>query len=446
MRMGNYFWLVFLSLISFNAFSADYFWFSQDNYVSATSSSASGMCSLIADKASKSPPADTYTYTGNSLRAVNSVVFQCQIKFKHTSGDEYTKEYGIQRDGQSCPTGTKYNEAKGECASENPCADKAGQSVNVARSGTAPDAFATIVTNDKGKGTIATPSSSCMNSCAVTTTNMKCAFNTTGKYRCRAEAIYSGSSCGTSDSSMDAADTSSFEAPKTDKTAQNCIYTTDANGNQVCSSSKEVSTEGQKCGTFNGQQICKDSQPNSEKQKIDTTVKEEKKPDGSSTTTKTDTKTETKCDGVKSCTTTTTTTTTVTNKDKDGNGTSSTSTCTGDKCDKTNTGTSSGTGEGEGEEEGGDMEAQDWYQSGDDTYQSVFANFSDKVQQLPIKQASASFFDYNPGGACKVYNMNVWFVKANFSGFCDGTIPWDAIRAVLLASAAFFAFRIAILD
>lgn len=443
MRMGNYLWLVFLSLISFNAFSADYYY--EATSIGGRFTSASSACKAIGDLYTKNSNGDQ-TWTLSSMR-VSGNEYNCNFDVKYKSGSSAKIEDGrAYRRGDSCPSGGTLDSQLGECKSSNPCEALSGQSVNVARSGTAPDAFATIVTNDKGKGTIATPSTSCMNSCSVTTTNMKCAFNTTGKYRCRAEAIYSGTACGTSDSSMDAADTSSFEAPKTDKQAQNCIYTTDANGNQVCSSSTEVSTEGQKCGTFNGQQVCKDSQPNSEKKKIDTTVKEEKKPDGSSTTTKTDTKTETKCDGVKSCTTTTTTTTTVTNKDKDGNGTSSTSTCTGDKCDKTNTGSSSGTGEGEGEEEGGDMEAQDWYQSGDDTYQSVFANFSDKVQQLPIKQASASFFDYNPGGACKVYNMNVWFVKANFSGFCDGTIPWDAIRAVLLASAAFFAFRIAILD
>jgi len=440
MRMGNYLWLVFLSLVSSYTYSADYYWNVSGYSGQYSSPAAACEAKRIAQTAYKSSTAELTQSNLANCVGVNST--GAKINFATSA-----------RFGDSCPNGGTYNSKDGTCSTkppEDPCAGKVGQSTPFSKSGSGADGYMSIFDDGKGGKASAPSQTGCFNGCAASTAQQKCTVKVAGSYFCRGTAYYTGSACGTSTSpnSLDSSDTSAFPDAKTISDKKPCVYTTSSDGSQTCTSETSTEKEGQNCGTFNGTTVCADKKPNSEKMKIDTNVSETSNPDGSKTSTKVDVSTKTVCTAVQTCTTTTVTTTTKTTYDKDGKETGSTTTSnTTTGGGKTNAGTDGKGGSGDGEgEEGGVYSAQDWYKEGDDTYKSVLSDFSSKVQSLPIKNASTQFFTYNPSGNCPIYNFNVWFVKASFDGFCSNAIPWAAIRAVILATAAFFAFRIALLD
>jgi hypothetical protein len=134
-----------------------------------------------------------------------------------------------------------------------------------------------------------------------------------------------------------------------------------------------------------------------------------------------------------------------------GGGTGGTDPGTGDG--GTDPGTGGGTGGSGGSDgDGGDDStctgeecAQDWYQPGERTMETVMQGFTDRVQSSAVVQATDRFFTMNVGGSCPVWSVNAWVFTIVIDQHCSNNIPWAAIRAVLLACAGFVAFRWAFL-
>lgn len=231
---------------------------------------------------------------------------------------------------------------------------------------------------------------------------------------------------------------------------QPCTYVLDGEGRKVCSSSKWNSTPGQNsCGSVNGEWVCVGKAPTSNGINIGTIISTAQNSDGTTTTTKDDTVTQTKCIGANSCTTQTTNNRTVTINNSDGTVKSQTGTCTGAACSSDGKGDTDGDGLSDcvgyscTEEEG--VGAQDWHEKSEDTYGSVMSAFSDRVKGAPVMTAGDQFFAFNPSGACPRWDVQVWVFDVVLDQHCSTDIPWDAIKAIILACAGFVAFRWAFL-
>lgn len=231
-----------------------------------------------------------------------------------------------------------------------------------------------------------------------------------------------------------------------------CTYVSAPDGSQTCVSTSGIAKEGKtQCGTVNGVLTCSDSlaKPVSNGIIVWTKVNSEGLGDGKTKITKTDTMTSYSCGSGKStCTSSTSTSTTVTIKDGNGNTESVTGSCTGSACPDKN-GNPDGDGDGFGDCVGNDcaedatIGGQDWYEKGDDTYSSVIGEFADGIKQTPVVSGLDNFLTVSVGGTCPVWQVSVWVFDIRLDQWCQSGIPWELIRAVVLACAAFLAFRIA---
>src|SRR5690606_40851547 len=88
---------------------------------------------------------------------------------------------------------------------------------------------------------------------------------------------------------------------------------------------------------------------------------------------------------------------------------------------------------------------QDWFEPGEDTFASVLEKFSTDVLATPIASQSTNFMTFNASGSCPRWSVNAWVFDIRLEQLCTGDIPWGAIKAIILAAAAFFSFRIAFL-
>lgn len=444
MRLGNYLWIFALLIsatLSTNVFAVDYWWSVTYSGVSSTvkHSSPSAGCNAIKVSFGSS----TWVQTMTPVKQTD-ILYRCLAKGQ---GQPDTFYGSVTRKGDSCPQGSEYNSETGECAApENPCSDKAGQSTNWSRSGTAPDGEVTIV-----NGMIFPPTTGCVDSCAIETDRRDCTARTTGAYFCSGTGIFTGQQCSTSGTGSEFTPEDTFESPdpQTIKEDKPCVYS--SNGNkQVCTSVKSEEVEGKVCGKrADGTEFCTTTPPKKTGVDISTEVSTETHSDGSTTTTKTDTATSTKCEGINNCTTKTATTTTVINKNPDGDTTSTDSKCQGSACGSSFNPDSDGDGLGDctGDDcgAGGGGEGQDWYTPTGDTFGSVLTEFVGKVQQTPVASQTSSFLTFRATGSCPRWSVSVWVFDIDIDQLCNGDIPWNAIKAVILAAAGFFAFRIALL-
>lgn len=384
------------------------------------------------------------TYEGISMSSATAAI----CRYKNVSTGNVSQFASVRRYGTSCPEKTEYNSSTGRCDTkeepQDPCSGKAGQSTPFSKSGTGPDGYMSIFDASGGKKS-APAQTGCFNGCAASTAQQKCTVKVAGSYFCRGTAYYTGAACGTSTSpTLDTSDTSSFPDAQTISDKKPCVYTTGADGAQTCTSETSTEKEGQNCGTFNGQTICADKVPNSEKMKIDTNVSETSNPDGSKVVTKQDLSTKTVCTAVQTCTTTTVTTTTKITKDKDGNTTSSTTTTntttgTGGKNDGKGTG-AEGEGGGEGTEEGGELATPE-LEEGDD-YADSNKKYFDRINASPLAQAVTGI-QFPEGGSCSFPSVTVAYLGTiGFNDFCAQATDWLApLRVVMLAVYGFISLR-----
>jgi hypothetical protein len=472
MRSFNYCWVLLLLIISFPLFvqAADYAWYS--SYWNISRSTPMAVCIAMN---SGSSTGMTFTMESNGIEGY------CKYNGVNYNGF-------VQRTGNSCPAGSAYNSSTGVCVSttceqnwsggEKVFSHSKGQCVKYPN--LSPQEYCTWASGKGSSYSQATVSSNSadgpqqyvdtVNKCVTSTQSAECTSRVNkdgaGSYSCKVTGAYTGQYNPAATNNPDGyCPTGNCQeppevpdvptpTPQEIKDSQPCNYASDGNGGLICSSSSSTQKEGtSNCGTVNGVWKCISKAPTNNGIDVITTVKTTTNPDNSTTTTKTDKATVTSCTGIGSCTTTTTTTTTTTNKDGSGTTTSVKGTCSGPQCPDKNTnpdgdgdgfgdciGSDCGTGEGEG---GG---AADWYEPGDDTYQSVIEAYADRIADTPVIGGVSNFLTFTPSGACPVYSVNAWVFNIRLDQWCEGsTIPWDLIKAVILACCAFFAFRIAFL-
>ncbi|MGR3611031.1 MAG: hypothetical protein ACU0BN_19550 [Sulfitobacter sp.] len=233
---------------------------------------------------------------------------------------------------------------------------------------------------------------------------------------------------------------------------QPCTYVYDGEGRKVCSSSNfNYSPGNSSCGTVNGTFQCIGKAPTTNGIVIDTTVTDTTNPDGSKTSVKKDTATQIVCNSPKPCVSTTTTNTTTTNYNSNGAKTGQSTSCTGPACSADGKGDKDGDGLSDcavgqcSEEEGVSVGAQDWHEKGDETFATAFEGFTSRVSSAPVMKAGDKFFAFNPSGSCPVWSVNTWVFSFTLDQHCSTDIPWDVIKAIIMACAGFVAFRWALL-
>jgi len=72
-----------------------------------------------------------------------------------------------------------------------------------------------------------------------------------------------------------------------------------------------------------------------------------------------------------------------------------------------------------------------------------FGPLGDGIKQTPVVSGLDNFLTVSVGGSCPVWQVSVWVFDIRLDQWCQSGIPWELIRAVVLACAAFLAFRIA---
>jgi len=355
------------------------------------------------------------------------------------------KQYYVDRRGTSCPEGTEYDPAIGNCAvPDNPCAALAGTYDRFSKAGIAPDSFVSIASN----GYAIPQRQGCKDGCAAQMTDIRGKTRVSGEYLYTGSMMYTGDQCTVTGSGDELVpDEGQNVEPQVIKEDVPCVYS--ASGDkQVCQSAKTEEIEGRSCGTVNGVETCVPTVPSKNGIDITTEVTEQMLEDGSTVTTKKDTATVTKCEGINNCTTTTATTTTTSRTDANGTTTGTETACTGKACPSSGNPDSDGDGVGDctGDDcgAGGGGEGQDWYTPTGDTFGSVLTEFVGKVQQTPVASQTSSFLTFRATGSCPRWSVSAWVFDIDIDQLCSGDIPWNAIKAVILAAAGFFAFRIAL--
>lgn len=82
------------------------------------------------------------------------------------------------------------------------------------------------------------------------------------------------------------------------------------------------------------------------------------------------------------------------------------------------------------------------------TFSGVLNSFVTSVQQQPFYSAASNFFTVTlPGGNCPVWSAHVWVFQITFDQQCSAAMQniWPFISAMVIACAAFLAFRWAFL-
>src|SRR5690606_24962502 len=124
--------------------------------------------------------------------------------------------------------------------------------------------------------------------------------------------------------------------------------------------------------------------------------------------------------------------------------------CSGPACSTGGKGDADGDGLGDCitgncEEDGAEIGAQGWYEGSELTVAGVLGDFVSRVQSAGVVQGAQQFFTIAPSGNCPVWSAQAWVFEVQLDQHCSVEVPWDLIRAVLLACAGFVAFRWAFL-
>lgn len=397
------------------------------------------------------------TTTLASMRKESSEIFTCVLRITYQSGavdivDNYLRAI---RSGNSCQDGATYNETNGEC--EKPpepepskCEGRAGQQRTFQKKGTIGDGWFSVTGNGFGVH----PQENCVEGCQAWTEGVKCKYNNLigNVYLCRGTANLTGAECGTSGADAEETDDKTLPEPDRIVDKKPCVYKTNQDGTQTCESESSDYQDGQHCGDVNGVRKCLDKAPEKNGIDIRTDIKTEPTSDGGTKTTKTDVTTKTECKNGK-CSTSTTTRTTTTTKDANGKTSSVSGTCTGKDCKEKNEdpdGDGLGGGKCTGKDCGDDpfdegMGEGGFYEPGTDTFESVLTTFQAGVKGIPVVQGAGNFLAFSPSGSCPSGSINVMGMPVQLDQWCGSTIPWELIKSVIMAVAAFLAYRIAFL-
>lgn len=237
--------------------------------------------------------------------------------------------------------------------------------------------------------------------------------------------------------------------PATSKDETPCVYTTQPDGTQVCTSTTSSATSSVSECTYgpNGY-ICNGERPSSATTVIDSAVVTTTAPDGSSTTVKTDTATKVTCSGSlpSDCTSTQATTTTTTRKNPSGAVTNTTVGCVGSACPGSGNPDSDGDGLGDciggvcGGANFGAAQFSEFPEVQD--YSESTTGFINTINQSAFIQAVKNI-QVPSGGACSLPSAQTFFGTISFDSFCDiadDIIDW--VSGLILAIYGFAAIRI----
>jgi len=443
--MRNFLLSFIFVLVPSIGYSADYYWAFEGYHVRY--SSAVAACRAAVESMDTENP-----YTYKEFGFTSEVHYMC-LGVDETHLFRQTAYITVTRHGETCPPNTTYNALTGGCDAPktNKCEGRAGQQRKFHKSGTIGDGWFSVTDNGFGVH----PQDNCVDGCQAWTEGVKCTYNNLigNVYLCRGTANLTGAECGTSGADAEETDQNTLPEPQRVVDKKPCVYKTNADGSQSCQSESSDAQDGQYCAQgANGKKVCVDKQPSKNGINISTNIKSEPTPDGGSKTTKTDVTTKTECKNG-TCSTSTTTRTTTTTKDANGKTSSVVGTCSGKDCNEKNedpdgNGSGNGTCTGancsddpfeEGMGEGG------FYEPGTDTFESVLTTFQAGVKNIPVVQGAGNFLAFNPSGSCPSGSINVMGMPVQLDQWCGSTIPWDLIKSVIMAVAAFLAYRIAFL-
>lgn len=358
----------------------------------------------------------------------------------------------VRRGGDSCPEGTEYNPATGNCDEPEPdeCADKEGQSQLLRKTGKAPDAFMWI---SSGGEFYITETDVCHQGCKVSGVESKCNVKTSGDYNCRASGVFTGDKCTAStgpggdsiEPSFDGSDDLELPPPQKDEEYIPCIYEVHPDGSKGCVSNTKIEKEGMSCGIANGQMVCSHSTPSSSDLTITTTVTEKTNADGSTEITQTDRADYVTCVGAK-CTSGTSTNTSTTNKDGNGNTTSVTGSCTGPLCADKNT-NPDGNGDGLGDCVGPDcgLGNAEFADFGEDvgSFGDSLEGFYQRIGESELIGSLSGIAGSIPGGSCSIPTVQTMIGVLDFNAFCTlAPTLLQLLHYVFMAGWAFAAIRV----
>lgn len=235
----------------------------------------------------------------------------------------------------------------------------------------------------------------------------------------------------------------------TSKDETPCVYTTQPDGTQTCTSTTSSATSSvSECTYGPGGYTCNGEPPSSATTVIDSAVVTTTAPDGSSTTVKTDTATKITCSGSlpSDCTSTQATTTTTTQKNPSGVVTNTTASCVGSACSGSGNPDSDGDGLGDciggvcGGSSFGAAQFSEFPETQD--YSESTTGFINAINQSAFIQAVKNI-QVPSGGACTLPPVTTFFGTISFDSFCaiaDDII--DLISGLILALYGFAAIRI----
>lgn len=357
------------------------------------------------------------------------------------------------RSGDSCPAGTVYNneDPDGQCkAPEDPCAEKAGQTTSLMRSGKAPDPFMSVASN----GYAIPQRTVCNGGCVAEATDMRCKAKITGEYDCRMTAQFTGVSCpagGTGSGGMQDAPVDDGNEPPASLDDVRCterLIRPDGSHYYMCQQTEEHKDPSDtSCGEVNGKWECIANPPDVplQQKETKTEVTETPKPDGSKEITETKTVNVTTCSKVGACTTigSVTNKTTVVNADGSSGGT--TSTCTGSGCPTDSNPDKDGDGLGDCttgncEEEGGEFTGPENDEVGG--FGDTLGTFKTRIEGAPIV-AAAKGLSFSGGGSCSMgSNFTLFGRSMGFGEICGWANDWfGPLYSAMLALWALVAVR-----
>lgn len=331
--MARYFVAFIFSILTSQAFAADYYW------TKHWSDPTPYPSALAACSAKNFTNADGVTFTATSVDMITSTYADCISERCPLSGSCSVGKYtgGVNRYGNSCPVNTEYNATTGGCDSiVDPCLPTVDQ----------------IVSHRHNYGPINgavvdPPSVVCDNSCQYSNTwDHQCYRNFSEDKDagyCNFKYKGNGVSCTTGNPQPG----SVFDQPPTkppipfDPTyteTNNCdSWTTNADGSRTrnCTANAEYKDPGRlDCQNGSGTLVCAPGSPSPKYSGQDTDIQtdETPRPDGSKNTTTTTTTTTTTCKGADPCVTTTKTETQGAETNPDGTPGDETSDCVGTGC------------------------------------------------------------------------------------------------------------------
>lgn len=230
--------LVALTLLAWGQFSfaENFYWAGVLSNESAYGSSPVSACKAVLSKVSKKEGVTLYygwiDYSGAT--AVNCFY----------SGNNPPTQYfrfGVFRYGDSCPSGSTYNESTGECLGSKDCSSTAGKEIRKSQ----------VCQYNKATKLADCESQIAFEGCKYTGSGGKsCSFNDAGQYICTGSYYGSGEDNGTAE------DTCSGESCKPVDASEpntNCVK---SNGIEMCFDPKNPG-----CGTINGKEGCFQEKP-----------------------------------------------------------------------------------------------------------------------------------------------------------------------------------------